>query len=301
MKKTLIAGVMSSLLIISPGLVTTTYAQTEQAQVSTQVTKVKKGDNKKTRFVPVTDDMRVRAIDIDPSLVENPTQVEGTPDSPAIPEEILRSTNQEPAQVDITSQDADVTEGDAFSQTLDGLRNALVARQDRVNKEIEEAAQRAQQQQGLPDINQTVTGVDSAGNVLPPLLNGIEGLTSLSSMDRTYDSDKVQKLIDVAMTQIGVPYVWGGTSPGVGLDCSGLTQWAYKQVGIDIPRVTYDQINIGTPIYNQSEVKAGDLVFPDTGHVGIAISSTEMIHAPQPGEVVKIGSIYKFTRAVRVL
>ena len=120
-------------------------------------------------------------------------------------------------------------------------------------------------------------------------------------MDRKYDSDVVQKLIDASKTQIGVPYVWGGTSPGAGLDCSGFTQWAYKQVGVNLPRTTYDQINVGTPIYNQSDLQVGDLIFPSVGHVGLYLGDGQMIHAPQSGDVVKIAPVYAFTQGVRLL
>ena len=50
-----------------------------------------------------------------------------------------------------------------------------------------------------------------------------------------------------ALTQLGVPYDWGGTTPGVGLDCSGLTQWAYHEAGLDLPRLAQEQ-DIGSAV-----------------------------------------------------
>lgn len=282
------------------------HAQNTTTSMNKNIEKNNKEEkNKKDgrKFVPITDDMRTRAIDIDPSLADDVSHIEeGTPQSPLIPEEILNANNN----VDLTSQEVNPEENnEEFDQAINSLRQALVDRQQRIEQERADAQARRAAEIEAQSNNDIGTGevlpTDNSGNVLPPVVDSINNLVKLSNMDRKYDSDAVQKLIDAAKTQIGVPYVWGGTSPGVGLDCSGFTQWAYKQVGVNLPRTTYDQINVGTPIYNQSEVKAGDLIFPHTGHVGIAISSTEMIHAPQTGEVVKIGSIYSFHRAVRIL
>ncbi|QXW03985.1 C40 family peptidase [Rhodococcus globerulus] len=79
-----------------------------------------------------------------------------------------------------------------------------------------------------------------------------------------------------ALTQQGVPYEWGGTSPGVGLDCSGLTQWAYGQAGVDIPRLAQEQ-GIGSPV-DQSELLPGDLAVWD-GHVAMVIGNGQMVEA----------------------
>lgn len=127
-------------------------------------------------------------------------------------------------------------------------------------------------------------------NVSPPTT--YEGLSSsLSSMVPEYDSDVAQKVIDYAYTQLGVPYVWGGTSSFVGLDCSGLTQNAYAAAGISIPRVTYDQINSGTHV-SVNNIQPGDLVFyNNTQHVALYIGGGQVIHAPYTGTVVSIDSL----------
>ncbi|WP_181336143.1 C40 family peptidase, partial [Klebsiella pneumoniae] len=64
-----------------------------------------------------------------------------------------------------------------------------------------------------------------------------------------------------ALTQLGVPYDWGGTTPGVGLDCSGLTQWAYREAGLDIPRLAQEQ-DIGQAVGRDS-LRPGDLAVWD--------------------------------------
>ena len=109
--------------------------------------------------------------------------------------------------------------------------------------------------------------------------------------DASY-ATKAQKALSFARTQIGKPYVWGATGPD-SYDCSGLTQAAWKAAGVDIPRVTYDQVNAGTTV-SLSSAQPGDLVFfyADVTHVGIYIGNGMMIHAPKPGTYVREESIY---------
>ena len=82
-----------------------------------------------------------------------------------------------------------------------------------------------------------------------------------------------------ALTQLGVPYVWGGTTPGVGLDCSGLTQWAYHEAGLDLPRLAQEQ-DIGAAV-NQGSLRPGDLAVWD-GHVAMIVGNGMMIEAGDP-------------------
>ncbi|MFJ5208288.1 C40 family peptidase [Streptomyces nigra] len=109
--------------------------------------------------------------------------------------------------------------------------------------------------------------------------------------DASY-ATKAQKALSFARTQIGKPYVWGATGPD-SYDCSGLTQAAWKAAGVDIPRVTYDQVNAGTTV-PVSSAQPGDLVFfyEDITHVGLYIGNGMMIHAPKPGTYVREESIF---------
>jgi cell wall-associated NlpC family hydrolase len=88
-----------------------------------------------------------------------------------------------------------------------------------------------------------------------------------------------------ALTQLGVPYQWGGTTPGVGLDCSGLTQWAYHEAGLDLPRLAQEQ-DVGAPV-NPGSLRPGDLAVWD-GHVAMIVGNGTMIEA---GDPVKLSPI----------
>ncbi|MGH3674187.1 MAG: NlpC/P60 family protein [Mycobacterium sp.] len=82
-----------------------------------------------------------------------------------------------------------------------------------------------------------------------------------------------------ALTQLGVPYVWGGTTPGVGLDCSGLTQWAYHEAGLNLPRLAQEQ-DIGAAV-DQGSLRPGDLAVWD-GHVAMIVGNGMMVEAGDP-------------------
>jgi cell wall-associated NlpC family hydrolase len=102
-----------------------------------------------------------------------------------------------------------------------------------------------------------------------------------------------QALVNTVKKYLGVPYVWGGTSPR-GFDCSGLMQYVCRQHGISIPRVAASQRNAGRYV-SRENLLPGDLVFFAKGgrvnHVGMYIGNGNMIHAPQTGDVVKVSSI----------
>ena len=88
-----------------------------------------------------------------------------------------------------------------------------------------------------------------------------------------------------ALTQLGVPYRWGGTTPGVGLDCSGLTQWAYRQAGLEIPRLAQEQ-DVGVPVA-PGDLRPGDLAVWD-GHVAMIVGNGQMIEAGDPVQLSPI-------------
>ncbi|UBI02787.1 C40 family peptidase [Corynebacterium freneyi] len=88
--------------------------------------------------------------------------------------------------------------------------------------------------------------------------------------------------VEHALSAVGTPYQWGGNTPGVGLDCSGLTKWAYGQAGVDIPRTAAEQ-TVGRPV-DASELLPGDLVVWD-GHVAMVVGDGKMVEAGDPVQV----------------
>jgi len=94
--------------------------------------------------------------------------------------------------------------------------------------------------------------------------------------------------IDAAESQLNVPYVWGGETPGVGFDCSGLVQWSWAQAGVSLPRTSGAQFAATTQI-PLADIEPGDLLFygPDgSEHVAMYIGGGMMVEAPETGQVV---------------
>ncbi|PVZ14538.1 C40 family peptidase [Actinomycetospora cinnamomea] len=104
-------------------------------------------------------------------------------------------------------------------------------------------------------------------------------------------SSVAQQAIAAARSQLGVPYVWGGTSPS-GFDCSGLTQWAFEKAGVELPRTSRAQAQAGEDV-DLDNLQPGDLIFFNSpvSHVGMYIGDGQMIEAPQSGKDVRVASV----------
>ena len=99
------------------------------------------------------------------------------------------------------------------------------------------------------------------------------------------------QVVGIALGYLGVPYVWGGSSPATGFDCSGFVSYVFAQVGVYLPHHAASQYSYGTPV-SYDQLAPGDLVFFDgLGHVGIYIGGGQFIHAPHTGDVVRISSL----------
>lgn len=114
---------------------------------------------------------------------------------------------------------------------------------------------------------------------------------NLSSSTPTTAAGQVQGIpgtaeafLEKVRSYIGVPYVWGGTDPNTGLDCSGLVQTAARDVGVNLPRVTYDQRHAGIEVNGIKNARPGDLIITNnSGHVVVYAGNGRIIHAPRPG------------------
>jgi peptidoglycan DL-endopeptidase CwlO len=138
---------------------------------------------------------------------------------------------------------------------------------------------------------------------------GLTGTTSATG-DRSSSATTATESAVVSQAQkyLGVPYLWGGTDPAKGLDCSGLVQRVYGDLGVDLPRTSSQQATAGRPVASVDDARPGDLVFFDYSknragidHVGVYIGNGKMIAAPQEGESVKVQDVGNPTVIRRVL
>jgi peptidoglycan DL-endopeptidase CwlO len=105
-------------------------------------------------------------------------------------------------------------------------------------------------------------------------------------------SSRAGTAVNAAMTQLGVPYQYAAAEPGVAFDCSGLTMWAWAQAGVGLPHQSSAQY-ASVPHVPSSAAQPGDLIFyySPISHVGLYIGGGQMVHATNPGDVVKVASV----------
>lgn len=207
------------------------------------------------------------------------------------------------------------TEKDLSFRVKEALKraNSLYEKREKENSEIEKRNSN----------NRLNINTNSDGEILPPDLSGedtnsssnsslkdiVQGLSSkkgssLKDLNLPHDDSLASKVVDSALSRIGIPYVWGGESMAEGgYDCSGLMQYAYGEHGISLSRTTYTQVNEGTSVGSLSEAKPGDLIFYSDSvsphHVAMYIGDGQVVHAPYTGAVIttapatmmKIGAI----------
>ncbi|WP_241744241.1 C40 family peptidase [Cellulosimicrobium arenosum] len=104
------------------------------------------------------------------------------------------------------------------------------------------------------------------------------------------DSAKGSTIISIASRYVGVPYVYGGTTPN-GFDCSGFTSYVYAQAGISLPRTSGAQGSVGTKI-PRSQAQPGDLIWTP-GHIAIYAGGNSQIDAPRPGKTIQFRQIWQ--------
>lgn len=188
---------------------------------------------------------------------------------------------QQQFESDKDSLDATLESKQAEIANLDGEIQAAVEKAAEERRKEEEARQ---QQARQPETAQTPSGDAGTGGAG----GGVnKPSTSLPSYQGQGDTAVAQAIVSAAYSQLGVPYKWGGTTPGVGLDCSGLVQYAHRVAGISIPRNSEAQYAAGKKVSNP---QPGDIAWKP-GHVGVYIGNGKMIEAQQTGTNIMVSNV----------
>ncbi|WP_437130557.1 NlpC/P60 family protein [Peptostreptococcus russellii] len=145
--------------------------------------------------------------------------------------------------------------------------------------------------------------IDKSGNY-SKVRTGDGGITGWipSNSIVTLSQEKINSVISVAKSKLGSPYVWGATGPST-FDCSGLMLYSFKNgANITLPRVSKHQATVGRYV-SRSELRPGDMIFwgSPVHHVALYIGDGKYIHAPQPGDYVRIANLGSYTTARRVI
>ncbi|MBW9152018.1 NlpC/P60 family protein [Clostridium estertheticum] len=177
----------------------------------------------------------------------------------------------------------------------------LVADQAAAAKQVALARQAVTDAKNATEARQAAAE-NQAASANQVALNQSTGQSPSISPSRGGSGASSNALISYASQFLGVNYVWGGTSPS-GFDCSGFTQYVFAHFGVNIPRVSEDQQNVGT-LVSRDNLQAGDLVFfgSPAHHVGIYVGNGNMINAPHTGAVIRVQSLnsdFTYGRRVR--
>lgn len=116
--------------------------------------------------------------------------------------------------------------------------------------------------------------------------------SAVASRDSATVSRAGARLVEVARGQVGADYAWGGTSPDTGFDCSGFMLYVARQVGVELPRTSFEQFTAGIPV-ERANLIAGDLLFfttyaPGASHAGIYDGNGNFVHAGSEGKGVSV-------------
>jgi peptidoglycan DL-endopeptidase CwlO len=184
-----------------------------------------------------------------------------------------------------------------------GILQAQLAQQAAEQQALiaQQAAEQARQQWEQQSLVTTTTTSAPAVAQVPVPVSVPSAPAAVAA--NAVSSASADAVIANAKQYLGVPYVWGGSTPS-GFDCSGFVSYVYRSVGISLPRTSSAQQNVGTRV-SLNQLQPGDLVFRGSPayHVGIYIGGGQYIHAPQTGDVVKIAPFNpsQFSTASRVL
>jgi cell wall-associated NlpC family hydrolase len=193
---------------------------------------------------------------------------------------------QQSAQTELTTQQSTLSQVKGRIATLVQQQQAAEAAAQAAAFQRKVAAQEAAAAQAAATQDSGSSGSSgspgssgSSGDIPPPPSAGGSAAVAVAA----------------AMSQRGVPYVWGGDTPGVGFDCSGLTMWAWGQAGVSLPHSAAAQYD-DTEHVPLGDMEPGDLIFYDEGgvigHVTMYIGGGQMVQAPETGEDVQVTGIW---------
>lgn len=145
------------------------------------------------------------------------------------------------------------------------------------------------------------SGTPSFDAVLGDALSRAGATGGVAADESAGDGSVGARALAAGRKYLGVPYVWGGTDPATGLDCSGLVQRAYADVGVRLPRVAADQARAGTAVPDLAHAQPGDLVAfgSPVDHIGIYVGDGRMLVAPRAGKDVMVQDVYRTPTAIR--
>ena len=187
------------------------------------------------------------------------------------------------------SSAADAAQRDADARALDAGRAA-----DDAQRAVTDAAR------SKAEADRDVAVANAALSRLSPADRAQLRSGGITDFPRNIPGDSLGiAALRAALTRQGAPYIWGATGPTT-FDCSGLVQWAYRQIGILMPRVAAAQQQVGVPI-DPAQAQPGDLVFfgDPAYHVGIYVGDGRFLEAPQSGDVVKVAVLRGNISAIR--
>lgn len=176
-------------------------------------------------------------------------------------------------------------------QKIQQNKNQTITHYQRVNERIEEQNARLRRQQ-LQERRQQRLGASQYYE--NPNFRGGDGRLVAVGGEA---SKKAAAIINEALKYRGRMYQWGGSNPQTSFDCSGLVQWAYKSVGVGVPRVSADQARYGKKVPLQA-LRPGDLVAWDNSsrnngadHIAIYIGNGQIIEAPRTGQQIRVRAL----------
>ena len=170
---------------------------------------------------------------------------------------------------------------------------------------------------GLPSLSLGQMVASFAGEPLPigaAGQGGTAGITTAGGISDAWGAASTRpagagsgvgaQVLEAGERYLGVPYLWGGTDPNKGFDCSGFVQQVYADLGVKLPRVSIDQSKMGVEVGSLAAAQPGDLVFwrgsgSRPNHIGIYAGDGKMLVAPRSGDVVRYQEITRTPDAVR--